>query len=63
MVAPAGAGMGIALRCATFLWKGHAMQFRWIAILTLWTMLVGPMLDAPLGTPKAGPQATKVRSK
>jgi len=37
------------------------MEFRWIAVLTLWTMLVGPMVDAPLGQPKARSQpATKM---
>jgi hypothetical protein len=23
------------------------MEFRWIAILTLWTLLAGPMFDSP----------------
>lgn len=35
------------------------MEFRWIALLTLWTILVGPMLDAPLGQPKARSQPAK----
>ena len=35
------------------------MEFRWIAILTLWTMLIGPMVDAPLGSPQARSQASR----
>jgi hypothetical protein len=41
------------------MWTHHErtnMEFRWIAALTLWTMLVGPMVDAPLGQPKARSQ-------
>lgn len=37
------------------------MEFRWIAMLTLWTMLVGPMVDAPLGQPKARSQPAKMQ--
>jgi hypothetical protein len=29
------------------------MQFRWVAFITLWTSLVGPILGAPSGTAKA----------
>lgn len=29
------------------------MEFRWIAILTLWTLLVGPVFDSPLHSPKS----------
>jgi hypothetical protein len=39
------------------------MEFRWIAILTLWTILVGPMLDAPLGQPKARSQPSKTTQR
>ena len=35
------------------------MEFRWVAVLALWTMLVGPMLDAPVGQPKARSQPAK----
>jgi hypothetical protein len=31
------------------------MQFRWIALITLWTVLVGPIV----GTPAHSPQGTK----
>ncbi len=24
------------------------MEFRWIALITLWTLLAGPMFDSPL---------------
>jgi hypothetical protein len=30
--------------------KEIPMEFRWIAILALWTMLVGPMLNGPLAS-------------
>jgi hypothetical protein len=36
------------------------MEFRWIALLALWTMLVGPMLDVSHAVPKARSQATKM---
>ncbi len=39
------------------------MEFRWIAILTLWTMLVGPVLDMPVGTPTAQSQSTRTKSR
>lgn len=29
------------------------MEFRWIALLTLWTLLAGPMFDSPLGISKS----------
>ncbi len=35
------------------------MEFRWIAILTLWTILIGPMIDAPFGQTKARSQPAK----
>src|SRR5262245_22040466 len=35
------------------------VEFRWIAVLTLWTLLIGPMLDAPLGQPKVRSQSAK----
>ncbi|MBI3408848.1 MAG: hypothetical protein HY040_10865 [Planctomycetes bacterium] len=25
------------------------MEFRWIAIITLWTLLAGPVFDSPVG--------------
>lgn len=31
------------------------MEFRWIALITLWTLLAGPMFDVPLKAPR--PQA------
>ena len=39
--------------------KAALMEFRWIAVLTLWTLLVGPMLEAPLGQLKARSQPAK----
>lgn len=30
------------------------MEFRWVAIIALWTLLAGPMFDSPLGSQKAG---------
>ncbi|MFO0969130.1 MAG: hypothetical protein U0793_26545 [Gemmataceae bacterium] len=29
------------------------MEFRWIAIIALWTLLAGPMFDSRLGMPKS----------
>ena len=29
------------------------MEFRWIAALTLWTLLIGPVMDAPWGDANA----------
>jgi hypothetical protein len=37
------------------------MEFRWVAFITVWTMLVGPVLDMPFGSPKANP--SRVQSK
>jgi hypothetical protein len=37
------------------------MEFRWIAILTLWTMLVGPMLNAPLSAVNSRPARTATK--
>jgi hypothetical protein len=39
--------------------KDVAMEFRWIAVLALWTMLVGPMLDMSKAAPRARSQATR----
>jgi hypothetical protein len=33
-------------------WKGAAMQFRWIALIAVWTILIGPVL----GPPQSGSQ-------
>ena len=33
------------------------MEFRWIAIIALWTLLAGPMFDSPLG-----PKSPEARS-
>jgi hypothetical protein len=43
------------------------MEFRWIAIITLWTLLAGPMFDSPLGTSgssevRSNPAKAKLRS-
>jgi hypothetical protein len=38
------------------------MEFRWIAALTLWTMLVGPVLDMRVGTNPAQSQSTRLKS-
>jgi hypothetical protein len=29
------------------------MQFRWVALITLWTFLIGPILGAPSNSAKA----------
>jgi hypothetical protein len=29
------------------------MEFRWVALITLWTMLIGPVMDMPLTSSKA----------
>jgi hypothetical protein len=29
------------------------VQFRWVALITLWTLLIGPILGAPSGSAKA----------
>jgi hypothetical protein len=39
------------------------MQFRWVALITLWTFLVGPILGAPSGTAKAHRKAPPVAVK
>ncbi len=39
------------------------MEFRWIALITLWTLLAGPMFDAPLGTPSKQRGATSAAAK
>jgi hypothetical protein len=38
------------------------MEFRWVAFITLWTMLVGPIMDMPTGAPKASPGSNAPRS-
>jgi hypothetical protein len=37
------------------------MEFRWIAALTLWTMLIGPILDTPIGVAKARSQPARTQ--
>jgi hypothetical protein len=37
------------------------MGFRWIAILTLWTMLIGPMLNAPLSVVNSRPAQARTK--
>jgi hypothetical protein len=34
------------------------MEFRWVAVLTLWTMLSGPILSQP-SPPKAAPSSVR----
>jgi hypothetical protein len=53
-------GMAIAIFLAQEMFtavpvgKGkEKMEFRWIAIITLWTLLAGPMFDSPLRSPQA----------
>jgi hypothetical protein len=29
------------------------MEFRWIALITLWTLLAGPIFDSPLANSKS----------
>jgi hypothetical protein len=38
------------------------MQFRWVAFITLWTLFVGPVFEAPLGSPNANPNPNPVRA-
>ena len=56
-------GMTIAFISAAEALKGPVMEFRWIAALTLWTLLVGPMLDVPVGAIKARSQPAKMRAR
>jgi hypothetical protein len=37
------------------------MEFRWIAALALWTMLIGPILDTPVGVAKARSQSARTQ--
>jgi hypothetical protein len=37
------------------------MEFRWVVLITLWTMLVGPVMDMPLASPKANPSRVPPR--
>ena len=39
------------------------MQFRWVAFITLWTFLVGPILGAPSGSAKAHRKAAPAAVK
>ncbi len=39
------------------------MEFRWIAILTLWTLLAGPMFDSPTNGSKARSNQAKIVKK
>jgi hypothetical protein len=44
-----------------FTTKDSAMiEFRWLVILTLWTLLIGPILDFTHNAPTA--QATRVKN-
>lgn len=36
------------------------MEFRWVAFITLWTMLVGPIMDMSPG-PRADPHRAPAR--
>ena len=58
--APARTGTAIAQQKSAPR-KEKAMEFRWIAILSLWTMLVGPMLDTPVGVAKARSQPSRMQ--
>jgi hypothetical protein len=44
--------------------KERAMEFRWVAIIALWTLLIGPVLGPPTGSPhnSAKTQTTKTIS-
>jgi hypothetical protein len=35
------------------------MEFRWVAFITLWSMLVGPILGTPSGSTSARPPLVK----
>lgn len=37
------------------------MEFRWVAVLALWTLLVGPMLNGPLGSLNSRPPQAAAR--
>jgi hypothetical protein len=32
------------------------MQFRWLVVLTLWTLLIGPIMNAPQNQASSTPQ-------
>jgi hypothetical protein len=38
------------------------MEFRWVAFITLWTMLVGPIMGMPIAAPKASPTNVSPRA-
>jgi hypothetical protein len=42
--------------------KQIIMEFRWVALITLWTMLIGPVMDMPLTSPRAHPNHVHHRS-
>jgi hypothetical protein len=35
------------------------MEFRWVALVALWTLVCGPILGVPTGPASAGRQAQK----
>jgi len=39
------------------------MEFRWIAFITLWTLLAGPMFDSPLNASRSQQTQSKLAVK
>jgi len=39
------------------------MEFRWVAIITLWTLLAGPIFDSPLTPTKSHSPRSNVAAK
>ena len=37
----------------------HVMEFRWVVLLTLWTLLIGPILDLTQNAPTGQAARTK----
>jgi hypothetical protein len=41
--------------------RAVAMEFRWVAFITLWTMLIGPIMDMSVGSSRANPNRAPAR--
>jgi hypothetical protein len=39
------------------------MEFRWIALIALWTLLAGPMFDSRIGTPTQQPRTNAAQKR
>ncbi len=38
------------------------MEFRWVILLTLWTLLIGPVFDCSKGPPHHGPHHVRAKT-